>query len=244
MTKEYGVYRIVSPNGSVYIGMTVRSFEERWSDHKRAFKSGNVRCSGLNRAFEKYGVEKMSFEILEDLTGEDELKVLSREKHWWLLHKPWVNIYNGQPSGSGSVLHTEETRRKIGKSLRESTKNQLLYEPYDLLENNISLVRELADDVKVNMEEASSRLGVKKSQLKRFCSNNNIKFITKRTESLLVEKALNDNPVKAWYLEDKLTTREIAKKLNISQPLVVRYLNKIKDSDSRFSEMKERKGMR
>jgi len=115
-----GVYRISSPNGSAYIGMTAKSFKERWKGHLKSFRLGSMKCPGLKRAFEKYGPDKMTFEVLEDMTGHGEVEILRREKIWWLRHKSWgINLYNGEPSGNGSVLHTEETRRRIGLSMRE-----------------------------------------------------------------------------------------------------------------------------
>ncbi len=115
----YGVYRIVSPNGSCYIGMTAKSFDERWKGHLKGFRLGSTVCAGLRRAFEKYGIEAMTFEVLEDLTGYGDEWILYRERVWWLRHKAWgLNLYNGEPTGRGSVRHTEETRARIGNALR------------------------------------------------------------------------------------------------------------------------------
>lgn len=111
---SYGVYRIVAPSGSCYIGMTMGSFTTRWNEHLKRHRLGTHHCKGLSRAFAKYGVEAMSFEILEDMTDCNQEEVLYRERLWWLRHKAWgVNLYNGEPSGQGSVFHTEETRKKM-----------------------------------------------------------------------------------------------------------------------------------
>lgn len=111
----YGVYRIVAPSGSCYIGMTAQSFDARFSGHLKDFRLKRMKCSGLQRAFDKYGVEAMVFEILEDMTGYGQEEILYRERQWWLLHRPWVNLYNGEPTGRGAVIHTEETRTKISR---------------------------------------------------------------------------------------------------------------------------------
>ncbi len=116
---SYGVYRIISPNGSCYIGMTTKSFDERWAGHRANFRKGQMTCNGLRRAFEKYTPDAMKFEILEDLSGHGEGEILYRERLWWLRHKAWgVNLYNGEPSGRGAVRHTEATRLRISESLR------------------------------------------------------------------------------------------------------------------------------
>ena len=116
-----GVYRISSPNGSVYIGMTAKSFRDRWNTHKANFRKGQMTCAGLRRAFEKYGLDAMSFEVLEEMDGCSDAEILHREREWWLLHKAQgANLYNGEPSGTGSVRHTEESRFKTSSSFESS----------------------------------------------------------------------------------------------------------------------------
>lgn len=118
-SKSYGVYRIVSPNESCYIGMTTKSFDERWNAHRSNFRNGKMTCIGLQRSFEKYGIEKMLFEVLEDMSGCGNDEILYKEQEWWLRHKAWgINLYNGEPTGRGSVRHTKETRKKISDSMK------------------------------------------------------------------------------------------------------------------------------
>lgn len=118
---SYGIYRITSPNGSCYIGMTTKSFDERWDGHRANFRKGQMTCIGLERAFKKHTPEAMKFEVLEDMTGYGENEVLYRERLWWLRHKAWgANLYNGEPTGRGAVRHTDETRRRISESLRKN----------------------------------------------------------------------------------------------------------------------------
>lgn len=111
---SYGVYRIVSPNGSCYIGMTTRNFAERWNRHITDFKANKSRCQGLARAFTKYGIDSMSFEIIKEMSGCSETEILKAERDLWHYYKAkGINVYNGEPSGNGSVIHTAETRKKI-----------------------------------------------------------------------------------------------------------------------------------
>lgn len=113
-----GVYRIVAPSGSCYVGATAVSFSSRWNGHRNDFKSGKSRCPGLRRAFAKYGVENMRFEILEVVAEDEAESVWALEKAWWnRLRSEGVSIYNGEPTGTGSVHHTQETRDKISKAL-------------------------------------------------------------------------------------------------------------------------------
>lgn len=113
-----GVYRIVAPSGSCYIGATAESFSKRWNAHRKDFKLCKTRCQGLRRAFLKYGVENMLFEILEVVPRESESSVWLLERQWWnKLKAEGINIYNGEPTGTGSVHHTEETRERISSAL-------------------------------------------------------------------------------------------------------------------------------
>ena len=119
-----GVYRIVSPSGSCYVGATAVSFSSRWNSHRKDFKSGNSKCPGLRRAFAKYGVENMRFEILEVVVKDDAESVWTLEKSWWnKLKSEGISIYNGEPTGTGSVHHTQETRNKISKALKLLERN-------------------------------------------------------------------------------------------------------------------------
>lgn len=121
-----GVYRIVSPNGSCYIGATTVSFSERWKSHLKDFKYQKTKCSGLLRAFEKYGPNNMTFEILEIVSPYNKKDVWAKEVQWWNIFKSKdVNIYNGKPSGTGSVHHTKDTKSKIGSSVRERAETKI-----------------------------------------------------------------------------------------------------------------------
>ena len=120
-----GVYRIIAPSEKMYVGMTCDSFESRWNGHKTDFRLQRSKCKGLLRAANKYGVENLVFEIVEewikpkDFTefGKLEKHILLREKHWWNYYKDQGNeIYNGEPTGTGSVRHTEETRENISQA--------------------------------------------------------------------------------------------------------------------------------
>lgn len=61
----------------------------------------------------------MLFEVLEDMSGCGNDEILHKEQEWWLRHKAWgINLYNGEPTGRGSVRHTKETRKKISDSMK------------------------------------------------------------------------------------------------------------------------------
>lgn len=124
-----GVYQIVSPSGKRYVGMTCDSFKSRWYGHLKELRSGTHKCAGLKAAFAKYGEDQLSFEILtafeaNKLTPALAARILALEVTWWeSLKQRGYSLYNGRPSGTGSVIHTAETRAKLSAAARQTFEN-------------------------------------------------------------------------------------------------------------------------
>lgn len=74
----------------------------------------------------------MRFEILEEVPRPvQEEVVLQKERDWWLhLKDSGVNLYNGEPTGTGSVFHTSATRERIGNSVRRNAFQEKVCESY------------------------------------------------------------------------------------------------------------------
>lgn len=115
-----GIYCIVAPSGSAYIGLTLSSFEQRWKGHKKLLAKGNHHCKGLQRAYQKYGEKMLAYSILEEVDENySEADALALEQfHWDKWHKAGINLYNGRPSGKGSVFHKPETKAAISLAIR------------------------------------------------------------------------------------------------------------------------------
>lgn len=64
-SSAFGIYRIVSPSGKMYIGLTLTSFQERWKGHRKLLARGRPHCKGLQRACDKYGEQNLNFSVLE-----------------------------------------------------------------------------------------------------------------------------------------------------------------------------------
>lgn len=66
-----GVYSIrCVPTGKVYVGSAV-DFARRWRTHKQHLRNGTHHSQHLQRAWNKYGEPRFSFEILETAPKED-----------------------------------------------------------------------------------------------------------------------------------------------------------------------------
>lgn len=120
MSEQIGIYKIESPSGKCYVGMTTDSFRSRWNSHLRDLRANRHKCRGLQRAFLKYGEDSLDFSVLEVMDADStDLAVFQRECDWWdELTENGVVLYNGRPTGTGSVHHTAETRQRISSSLR------------------------------------------------------------------------------------------------------------------------------
>lgn len=108
-------------NGKVYIGQTVNEPKrrEKWRNLKTPY-AGNY----INRARMKYGLESFEYEILVEVTNEDEdilrETLNSLEEKYITLYQSknpnfGYNLTDGGESGNGQIV-SKETRDKIGKA--------------------------------------------------------------------------------------------------------------------------------
>ena len=66
-----GIYRIVNLiSGDFYIGSS-KDIERRWSEHKRKLNIKKHQNVILQRAWDKYGENNFSFEVVESCSLED-----------------------------------------------------------------------------------------------------------------------------------------------------------------------------
>lgn len=117
--KSPGVYRIICTETSkLYVGSTV-NLRKRWGEHRRMLRR-NVHSSPLlQRAWNKYGEQSFTFEILE-LVLVPEL-LTAREQYYFSTLRPFGRRgFNIAPT-AGSTLGKEvsqATREKMRVSLR------------------------------------------------------------------------------------------------------------------------------
>lgn len=70
MDKLCGIYVITSPSGSIYVGSSV-DVKNRWSGHRGELRRGKHHCVPLQRAAEKYGIDKLRFEFVASCRREN-----------------------------------------------------------------------------------------------------------------------------------------------------------------------------
>ena len=69
------VYRIISPSGKSYIGITSETLKKRWDNHVRAAVK-NPKPHPFRDAIRKYGKENFALEVLSENLSEDDAKAL------------------------------------------------------------------------------------------------------------------------------------------------------------------------
>ena len=101
------IYKISSPSGNIYVGQTIRSFEQRIKEHKNP----KSRCTAVRNAIQKYG-DEMKYEIIEDNIPHKQLN--DREIHWIKeLNSLRPNGYNLNSGGNANHIIAQEAKDRI-----------------------------------------------------------------------------------------------------------------------------------
>lgn len=110
-----GIYKITNKlNGKVYIGQA-NNIEQRIKRHKRELKNQYHHNWHLQQAWNKYGQDNFSFEIIEII---DNQTIRNEHEMHWINYYNSSNYENGYNNtlGGNSETPTEETKRKISQS--------------------------------------------------------------------------------------------------------------------------------
>ena len=118
-----GIYKIINPNGKIYVGKS-KNIEVRFNSYKKL-----QHCSQqtkLYNSLKKYGPENHIFEIVEECLYEE---LNDREIYWGNLYNTLEFGLNLR-LGNGKGYTSEETKSKISKSLKgrlhsQKTKNKM-----------------------------------------------------------------------------------------------------------------------
>lgn len=120
------VYKLTSPDGLIYIGMTKNSISKR-------IECGYQHNDRLREAGRKFGWRNFKHEVLE--SGLSYKEAQEREKYYIALNNATIpskgyNLSLGGKSTFQGLRHSEETRKKMadaqrGKVVSEETKKRL-----------------------------------------------------------------------------------------------------------------------
>jgi len=110
-----GIYAIRSPSGKFYIGSSVH-VERRRRQHFNMLRAGKHHCLPLQHAFNKYGENSLTFDVLEVCTRD---ALLDKEQAF-MNALGRAGMYNVCPqAGNGSsAFVTPEGRRRQAEAIR------------------------------------------------------------------------------------------------------------------------------
>ncbi len=136
-----GIYKYENKiNGKIYIGLST-NIENRYK--QRLYDAEHLeerRCSGIDYAIKKYGIENFEFQIIEECPSE---KLDEREKYWINFYDSYNNGYNRTIGGSSlkgenhpRAILTEKEVWDIREQYGQGIKRSVVFAPY--LEKGIS----------------------------------------------------------------------------------------------------------
>lgn len=185
--KTCGVYKITSPSNRIYIGSSI-CIEDRFC----YYKNNNLKNQWLlKRSFEKYGVEKHNFEILEICEPD---KRLIREYFWGNYYQSLSDFgglnlklpkINDLPNSISTLTRNKLSYRKLGTKASIETKNKISKSKKKYFQNNVHHLSKLILNQETGIFYDSVKDAAKSINVKRTClsmrllgyNKNNTKFI-------------------------------------------------------------------
>ena len=148
-----GVYKIsntLCPEGKYYIGYS-RNIMKRWEQHRYDLKTKRHSNVRMQRAYEKYGSECFTYEILQECETEEEAKnvELSYLEDLTIRDKLYNLIF---VNDKGLIYHSDESLMNMSQSQKESyMKGRVIANKRSIIINGITYP---------SINEASRQLGM------------------------------------------------------------------------------------
>ena len=206
--QNIGIYAIANINsGKRYIGSTASSFVKRWNSHKSKLRNGKHRNLHLQAAWNKYGEESFTFDILEEIAAPE---MVREREQWWLdqyfdtgqlynhVRKAVLSAEEGREKMSSSQIirfQSEESRQKISEGNKGKKHTQAAKEKI----SQAHLGRSLDDEHRAKLSEA------KKGQ-----NNHNFGKVTPESTRVKISEAQKGAP-KSEIHREKLSAAKKGK---------------------------------
>lgn len=110
-----GIYMIKNLiNGRIYIGQS-KHISERVKTHKKDLRNGYHHNEHLQNAYNKYGLDNFSFELVESCSIED---LDERERFWIEYYDSFESGYNLTSGGESNKIISGESRKKNSEAVK------------------------------------------------------------------------------------------------------------------------------
>lgn len=189
MNKISGIYGIFSKdNKKVYVGQSA-DIKTRWRKHRESLKSNRHHCAYLQRYVNKYGINSITFEVLEESQSENLGQ--KETEHWDKLNlthalfnpnRPEGKVFRGKYHPRYGVKDSEETRLKKSLAAKGKTKS----------ENHKKILSELAKNRKAELNpfygkehslETRKRISESRERFEYTVSKNGETFTTRNIKT-------------------------------------------------------------
>lgn len=161
-----GIYKIsCSQENKVYIGSSV-NITRRWMEHRRDLNKGIHHCSLLQEAWDAYGDESFSFDIVELCEN-----IVLAEQQWLDKHNSYCynsSLQAHNPMSNAAVAAKQvATLRNSGKRGKQVLTEEQVVLIKEYLRDEVMTVSELANEFSVSGETiAAIRRGYRWSSVK------------------------------------------------------------------------------
>ena len=169
------IYKIVFPNGKHYIGMTIRSIEQRTKEHRNAAKRGDTQC--VYNAIRKYNmVDTLELTEIDTADSFDELceleiHYIEEYKSFYMDENKSYNMTRGGEGGGGYVF-TEDDKQRMSENMKryfkEPEKRQEMSEKIKRYFEDPEARKRHGESQRKRFENPEERLNHGKSQKKRY----------------------------------------------------------------------------
>jgi len=184
-----GIYTIISQiNNRVYVGSTTNTFNRRWNQHKSSLRLNKHRNIHLQRHFNKYRINDLKFEILEECDSE---YCLSKELYW-------INLLDSVKYGFNQTYNSISQNGKQNPNYKHFDENGFIK---DYLTNQYSILK-LSKKYNINVKKG-----------RKVLKDNNINVINSKK----IDYKININEVYNDYIINNKSMRTIASELKVSR---------------------------
>lgn len=225
--RTIGVYKISFTNntGKVYIGSTFNKlgFYERWRKHYKELSQNKSQLPALQNAVNKYSIDNIRFEILEECKKED---CVNREQYYIDKYNSYNDGYNARPFAANNLNKKTSDETKAKLKITFKNKRQLRFEEVNNLYQNGLAINNIMKKLKMSKNTISTLL--KENNIKVENNNRGIK----KTEIYQYDLIGN-------FIEKFNSLHSVSKKMNIGTNAIRLVINgKCKQSNGFYYSYK------